>query len=160
MAGPYCADADLNARLSSAGVTLRTDDAGASTADAIADASEWVFFYCGTRYTDAVLLTSNWIKYRTRDIAVCLLCARRLNAVPKSAEKIYDAAIAALEKVQAGTMNIPGLPLRKSAGPVISQPRVQLWPTPHTVIERTRSTGQPAGYSQRDDQYESPYPGN
>jgi phage gp36-like protein len=139
---------------------LRIDDSGASTADAIADASEWVYFYCGTRYSDAALLTSNWIKYRTRDIAVLFLCARRLNAIPKAAQALYDAAIAALEKVQAGTLNIAGVPLRKSAGPVISQPRVQLWPTPHTVIERNRSTGQPAGYTPRDDPYEPPYPGN
>lgn len=156
----YCQKADLELRLSALGVSLRLDDDVTAVDDVIGDASEWINFYCEGRYEQAQLALSLWIKYRCRDIAILFLCIRRLNAIPKSAQFAYDQAIKALEKVQAATMVIPGIEPRKTPGPVLSQPRPVLWPIPHTVIERGRSTGQPEGYSRRDDQYEPPYPPN
>lgn len=160
-ASAYCSQADIESRISTLGVSLRIDDGSGAAAiamitDCINDASEWVNFYCGQRYTPEVLATSQWVKYRTRDIAIFNLCFRRLNAIPKSVQLALDLCNKALEAVQLGKVVIPGLATRKSAAPVLSQPRVIMFPYPYTAIERNRSTGTPAGYTQRNDPFETP----
>ena len=155
----YCQKTDLETRISALGVSLRIDDTNdAAVIDCITDASSWVDYYCLGRYTTEVLFTSAWIKYRTRDIAIYYLCLRRLNPAPKAVEQNYETAIKELTRIQSGEATIPGLPVRKSAAPVLSQPRTVMFPYPYTAIERNRSTGNPTGYPQRNDPNEPTYP--
>ncbi len=160
MPSAYCTRTDVETRVSALGVSLRIDDDtnGASqtlrVTDCIQDASAWVDFYCGARYDPAALATSDWVKFRTRDLAIMALCSRRLNSIPKVVQTLYDEAIEALKQIQLQQVPIPGLAMRKNSAPVLSQPRPILFPYPYTAIERSRSTGKPAGYTQRNDPYE------
>ncbi len=149
----YTSASRLRTRVSTTGVTLRTDDItvahGASlVGDVIDRASDDVegFVYFG--YELAQLEINAWLNQRCTDIAVYYLCERRLNAIPKPVERAFDRANADLEKVRLGMMQIPGAARRKGAAPAMSNLRVAMRPFNHVVVERMRS--QTAGAEQHD----------
>lgn len=151
----YTTQAAIEKRLSANGVTLRTDDmpAGAIT-EAIDDASRQIDEHCLLAYESAQLEASAWVEHYCTDIAVCNVCEFRGNPAPASIVARCEKALARLEKVRLGTLKIPDVPARKSFVPVLSNVRTQLTPVMHTRVQRSRSTGTPAGYAQKVDRYD------
>lgn len=144
----YCSVSDLNRRLSTAGIDLRVDDDTTTAGTAITDASTEINGYCQTRYDPVSLAASAWIRKKCTDIATFFVCERRGNPPPGSVKRAYDQAIEDLKLVESGTKKIADAPGRKTSVPVLSAPRIQLIPYPRTVIEQSRSTGNPEGYPQ------------
>lgn len=148
----YCTANDIYNRLSQDGVTYRTDDIPPTTlGDVIGDASAIIDEHCYFLYDPVNLQGVDWVRHRTADIATFLLCERRGNPVPQSIARKYEYAMDRLQKIQLGIRQIPGVPVRKSAAPVMSNVRVRLDPFPRVVVERSNSTGTPENYSQNTD---------
>jgi phage gp36-like protein len=153
----YCAETDLQDLISSSGETLRIDDysAGANQtaliARIIAKASAQVDLYLLKRYTAATLTASDWVKYATADLAMCILCRRRGNPVPEVFNAQCTTVMEQLQQIMDGLLALPGASERKDSVPVLSNVRTRLDPFPRTVVERSRSTGTPAGYAQATD---------
>ena len=84
-------------------------------------------------------------------IAAKLLCERAGNAPPPGVQARYTRALDRLERVRKGTLLIPNAAVRKTLAPVLSTPRIRIDPWPRSVIERSRSTGTPQGYTQNVD---------
>jgi hypothetical protein len=138
----YCTMADLQNRLSVEGVALRIDDVPLEVlGDVLTDAGTQVEEHCLLRYSPGALAASEWVHQRATDIAVVLLCERRGNPAPASAVRKHDRAMERLEQCRLGQSNAP----------VLSTPRIRLDPVPQTVIVKSRSTGNPEGYSQKVD---------
>lgn len=150
----YCVIADIQNRLSSAGVTLRTDDTPPTTyGDVIDDASATIDEYCLLLYTAANLALSRWVKHRCADIATGLLCERRGNGVPDGIARKWDRTIAALERVQAGILPVPDIAKRRTGVMVASNMNGRLAPEPHAVVVRSRQPARttPTDYPQKVD---------
>jgi phage gp36-like protein len=147
----YITSAELQLEMSASGVSLRVDDDATATAQCIADASIEADGYALLRYSRVALAASDWYKLKVKHIAQFYLCTRRQNPCPQSAQIKYEKAIADLEKVQLGKLNLPDVAGRKEEAPVLSNQRVRVTPFPRTVTERGRSTGTPEGYTQADD---------
>lgn len=147
----YCSQADVQARLSAEGVRLRLDDDPTAIADVLENAAIEINERAQTRYPVAALVQSNWVNKKARDIAAFFLCLRRNNPVTKSVQFLYEAAIAALDKVQMGRLNIPDIAEGKASAPVLSNQTVRHWPVPHPVTVSGTSTGTPSGYVQHTD---------
>lgn len=147
----YITSAQLQLEMSASGISLRVDDDATATAQCIADASIEADGYTLLRYNRTVLAASDWYKLKVKHIAQFILCTRRQNPCPQSAQFKYEKAIADLEKIAMGQMNICDAPGRKEEAPVLSNQRVRVTPFPRTVTERGRSTGDPSGYTQHDD---------
>lgn len=152
----YCTSQNIQDRLSLSGVNLRIDDAPTVITAVIKNASTKINFYCFGKYTADVLAANDWVAERCTDIATYILCKRRGNPCPESVKDDYNEAIQLLELIRAGVAQIPDAAQRKGQSPVLSQPRVKLYPVPESVIERNRSTGTPANYPQRNDPFEPP----
>lgn len=151
----YCAQADIQNRLSTTGVNLRVDDTPPTTlGDVLNNAASIIDEHCRLSYDPATMVTSEWVKQRATDVAAYLLCTRRGNPAPGSIEALYTRTMARLEQVRLGVVQIPDIPARKNMAPVLSNQRVKLTPFPHVVTERNRSTGTPAGYDQHTDPQE------
>lgn len=149
---PYCTENDIINRLSLDGVTYRIDDAPpVSLGDVIIDASSQVDEYLFAQYDPNQLTGSDWARERAADIATFLLCERRGNPVPPGIAAKFERTMDKLERVRLGIICVPNLPMRKELAPVLSNVRVVLTPWPHTVVERSNSTGTPAGYDQHED---------
>lgn len=148
----YCTIGDIQNRLSATGVTSRTDDTPPDDyGDVIDEASRIVDESCLLMYSEANLAASGVVKHWTANIASFLLCERRGNPVPVGIASKYERVMETLDKVLLHGRQIPDIPMRKVGAPVLSNVRVQLAPVPHTVVERSRSTGKPDGYRQRND---------
>src|SRR4051794_14113269 len=148
----YFSRSDLQNRLSADGVSYRTDDAPPGTdRDVYAEASSIIDEHCWVNYDPVQLATSDWVRHRATDIGAVLFCEDRGNPAPPGTVRRYERTMERLELVRLGQLLIPGLPLRKASAPVVSNVRVQQFPYPHTVVERSRSTGKAEGYSQRTD---------
>jgi hypothetical protein len=148
----YCTMADLQNRLSVEGVALRIDDVPLEVlGDVLTDAGTQVEEHCLLRYSPGALAASEWVHQRATDIAVVLLCERRGNPAPASAVRKHDRAMERLEQCRLGQFNVPDVGMAKSNAPVLSTPRIRLDPVPQTVIVKSRSTGNPEGYSQKVD---------
>lgn len=147
----YITSAELQLEMSASGVSLRVTDDAAATAQAISDASIEADGYAMRRYTRTVLAASDWYKLKVKHIAQYFLSTRTLNPCPQSAQVKYEKAIADLEKVQLGQMDLPDAAGRKEGVPVLSNIRIRVHPFPRTVVERGRSTGTPEGYTQHAD---------
>lgn len=154
---PYCTVQNIQDRLSLVGVTLRVDDDPTVVDAVIKNASTKINFYCFGKYSPEVLAANDWVTERCTDIATCILCKRRGNPCPQSVADDFDAAIADLQLIRTGAAQIPDAAQRKGQCPVLSQPRVKLYPVPESVIERNRSTGNPQNYPQRNDPFEPPF---
>lgn len=148
----YCSVADIQNRLSADGIEYRTDDEPPSLlGDVIVDACSQVDEYLFAQYDPAQLAQSDWVRQRAADIAAFLLCERRGNPPPPGIAAKFERAMDKLERVRLGVICVPNLPMRKELAPVLSNVRVVLTPWPHTVVERSNSTGTPAGYDQHED---------
>lgn len=148
----YCSQNDIQNRLSADGIIYRTDDEPPTLlGDVINDASSQIDEYLFAQYDPAQLATSDWVRQRTADIATFLLCERRGNPVPPGTAGKFERAMDKLERVRLGLISVPNLPMRKELAPVLSNVRINLLPWPHTVVERSNSTGTPAGYTQHED---------
>lgn len=153
----YCTVKNLQDRLSADGVALRTDDEPPGYLGSVVDeASATIDEYCGLQYDPVQMATSRIVKHWCADIAVMRLCERRGNPPPSSVEKRYDKLMERLELVRLGQLPIYGLPVRRTAAPVMSNLRVRLDPEPRVVVERRKSTGHVTDYHQNVDTLELP----
>lgn len=150
----YCTLDHVRNRLSSAGVTLRLDDAPPNADEVLDEAAAEIDQYLLRQYTSEELATSRWVKHKAADIAALFLCERRGNPPPSSIEMKAQKAYQILEKILEGQMQVPDIPSRKRTFPVMSNVRTILRPYPRTVVERTRSTGQVSDYVQTSDPYD------
>lgn len=158
----YCTSQDIVDRISSSGQTLRLDDftAGANRdaliARIIENASAQVDLYLLPRYDAAVLAANTWVIHATADLALCILCRRRGNPPPGPIKEQCDAVLETMKEIKDGELALPEAPERKESVPVMSNVRVRLDPFPRTVVERSRSTGNPQGYPQNTDNLDYP----
>lgn len=154
----YCTEDDIENRLSTTGVTLRTDDTPPTAlGDVIDDASTLIDEHCRLRYTPAVLAASDWVNQRATDLAACLLCERRGNPPPASIQRKHDRAMERLELVRRGLLQIPDVGMRKSEVPVLSNQRVRLDPHPRVQTQKSKSTGTQEGYKTNNDRFDYDY---
>lgn len=148
----YCSRSDLESRLSTTGVSLRIDvDPGDMTA-ILTRASVRVNEFLALLYDPANLAVSDWVKQQAISVALYYLCKRRANPVPGSIASDYEEACASMQAVKLGADTIYDIAARRAAAPVLSNVRVKLAPTPHTVVTPTRSTGKVTDYDQHQDQ--------
>jgi phage gp36-like protein len=122
------------------------DDDPTTQTDVLESAAVEVNGYLQLNYDPDQLAASNWVRFKTRDVAVYLLCLRRNMPPPQSVQARYDKAIEDLEKVQAGGMRVPDVAERKANVPVLSNQRVTLTPFPRVVNVPGKSTGKPENY--------------
>ncbi len=154
--------ARITSRVGTLGCDLRLDDADTDTAadlisDVIDDASTEAWGYLQLQYSATELQASKWVELRVRDIAVGLLCERRLNDMPGPAKRAYDRAIEMLQLVQLGSFQIPDARPKRGLAPQAFNLREQLRPLPHAVVSRPRSpqgAGPTEGIIERRDQSE------
>lgn len=146
----YTTQTKIEKRVGTSGTDLRIDDDTDSIDNVIEDATTEVNGYCQRLYDTTTLATSEWVMKKTTDIAVFFLCLRRLNSAPKAAQFMYEKAIMDLEKIQAGMMMIPDIPMTKASVPVMSNQSVRMRPWPRVVTDRGRSTGTAEGYRKFD----------
>lgn len=153
----YCTWTDLTNRLGADGSDLRLDDGlnpqeiAAFKADVLESAAVEVNAYLQLLYPVEQLARSNWVRFKARDVALWLLCLRRNHPPPVGVQATYDKAIADLEKIAAGTMQVPDIGKTKADVPVLSNQRVTLSPFPRVQTVPGKSTGTPAGYDQAAD---------
>jgi hypothetical protein len=149
----YGAVTDLQNRLSSVGVALRVDDVPPepTTGDVMNDADSVIDEHCLLAYSQANLFLSRWVNQRWSDIAAVHLCERRGNPCPPGLGRRYERTLERLEMVRIGRLLIPDIAMSRAFAPVLSNVRVRLAPTPHTVVEVVRSTGIVTDYDQRPD---------
>ena len=147
----YCSWSDVTNRLGADGADARIDDDPTTQTDVLESAAVEVNGYLQLHYAIAQLVLSNWVRFKTRDVAVFLLCLRRNHPVPQSVQFLYEKAIADLEKVRDGKMQVPDIGKTKADVPVLSNQRVTLWPYPQVRTVPAKSTGTPEGYSQNTD---------
>lgn len=152
----YCTPTDLVNRLSVEGVAYRVDDLPPQAlGDCISEASIDIDAYLLSLYDAAQLAQSTWVKHRCANLAACHLCSRRGNPTPPGiAQKCKDTK-KDLEKVAAGKLQVPDVSPRAADVPVLSSMRAKLSPFPRTVVEPSRSTGKPEGYTQFTDRQDS-----
>ncbi len=157
----YCTTGDIARRMSLMGRDLRLDDNDDSMVDAdeelavddcILDASETINMYLYSKYTPANLAQSAWVNRRCVDVAVYVLCSRRMNDVPESAESRYETAIEELKAIADGPRTVPGIPLRFSLAPRYSNVRVDdRYRFKKIRVESQISSKPPQGYVQNVD---------
>lgn len=154
----YCTRSDLSHRASEEAVDLRLDDDATddSITATIDDASAEIDLYLDPNYDASTYAANRWVKYACVTVALYYLCERRLESVPASAAARYKRQMEQLERVRTGKLRVPGLAAKKQLAPVLSQPRVSLWPYPRAVNQRGNATGKPAGYTPKDDPLEPP----
>jgi phage gp36-like protein len=159
----YCTLADIQSRLSVAGVSSAVDD-DASTSDAVIDeASAVIEEYLLAHYAAADMAVNRWVKHQCSTVAAVLLMQRRGNDPPRSLRRKYEEALEKLEEVSENRKQVPGLVRRRASVPVMSTPRVQVGPFgPRTVVDRYRGTPNrtpPRDYTPPRDFTEPPQPG-
>lgn len=157
MAVLYCGLIDIQKELSADGVNLAVDDAPVDWQDAAGEASRDIETYLLQGYTQAQLLTSDWVRLCCRTYAAWYLSTRRGNAAPPGVQLRLERYEEKLEAMMAGTMHVPGLSRRRVDAPTLAIPRVRVGPFgPQTVISRKRGPvrNPPQDYDRRDDQTE------
>lgn len=145
----YCSQTDVTNHLTVDGVSYRiADNPPTELGNAIGEASDEIEEYLLRDYDTACLAGNSWVRNICAAIASYILCERGGNAVPPGIVQKYERAIRKLEQVRLGIIQVPGCGQRRDNVPVLSNVRVRLDPYPHTVVERSRSTGQPTDYVQ------------
>lgn len=151
----FCSWLDVTNRISVAAASLRVDDADPDIdtlkTDVLDSASVEVNGYLGVNYSAETLVQSEWVRFKTRDIAVYFLCLRRNHPPPVSVQERYDKAIADLEKLESGVKRLPDVAEEKANVPVLSNQRVSLSPYPRVQSVQGKSTGKQEGYSPHND---------
>lgn len=159
----YCTLADIQARLSVAGVSSAIDDDEDAIDAVIDEASSVVEEYLLPHYSDADLSQNRWVKHQCSTIAAVLLMQRRGNDPPRSLRRKYEESLEKMDLVCQGGRQVPGLVRRRASVPVLSHPRVQIGPFgPRTVVDRYRGTPSrtpPRDYTPPRDLAEPPRPG-
>jgi hypothetical protein len=148
----YCSLLDVHSAAGPDYVNLRLDDDPEAVGDILDEACRDIDFYCVERYRDNLVRSAHVRRWAALRAAI-LLGDRRGNGAPAALQKRWDDLVTQkLGPVQQGGANIPDIPEKKAAVPVLSNVSVQNWPTPRVVVQGPRSTGTPAGYDQRRDQ--------
>lgn len=151
----FCSWDDVAVRLSSEGAKLRTDDnTDAAQQDILNDAATEVLGYVGRGYKLIALQNSQWVRYRTRDVAVFLAATRRGNPANKSIADRYAKAIEQLELVRKGSIKIPDAAESKGSAPAMSNLKVQQFPVTIVKVVEGTSTGKAENYLQHTDNYD------
>lgn len=154
----YCTIEDVEDILSSSGVALASDDSSPSDyGAALAKAGNKIDFYLGRRYKSSALAQSDMVKDWAALLAAWYLRNRRGNPPPQGLANLYHEAIAEMEMVRKGQMDITGIGVRRACAPAMSVIRPTMRPFPRTVVEQSRSTtagGKPEGYKQHTDPYD------
>lgn len=146
----YCTEDDIANRLSQEGVNLRVRDVPPNDlGDVLDETSVEIDLYLRNIYEPAQLALSDVVNHIAISIATCFLCEREGNPAPGSVAKKYDRALERLEKIASGVMRLPDATPRKGMAPVLSNVTVQNFPSPHTRVQRKRSTGAVSSYGQR-----------
>lgn len=155
IANVYCQESDLQERFSPAAVTAWADQNGNNTEytntvdDAINQASQEIEGYARQRYTPAGLSGCDLIKRWCVTLAGFYLSTTRGNPAPASIEKEYGRILAKLEKVAAGTFQLPGVALRSDTRPTWSNLRVDRQYTQTKIrVEQQGSSQAPTTLSQ------------
>lgn len=130
----YCTSSDLEQRLSTTGVLLRTDDnddgdasdgvEATAVAAAIEAASVKINQYCLGRYTAANLYASDIVNHWCIILACCELDKRRANTVAASNAEDCKEVTETLKAVQAGDQSIWDIPPRIVSVPTYANMRM------------------------------------
>lgn len=113
-------------------------------ADAIAMATDEVNIYCLYWYEEADLANSSWIRNLATWIACYHLTQRK--GEPAKFENQYDKAIAFLERVRSGELQVPRLPQRADLSPCHSNYVIDSrFTKAQSRVQRETSTGQSYG---------------
>ena len=151
----YCSSDDVEDRLSTTGVDLRTDDAPPTAlGNVLKRAATKVNQYLLLHYTAPSLQASDWVNQTATSLATFYLCERRGNAPPASVAADYDEAMDDLKLIRKGVFAVPEIARRRQSAPVLSNISIRMRPQPHPRVSATRSVntgGAPEGYTQRID---------
>jgi hypothetical protein len=148
----FCTQADLELRASALGVQLYGDDEFTDDPVAIATAVDQsleagmadIQLYCGWLYSDTALASCTWVKHANVALSLWYYSGRRNESIPPSVQLNYDRVLKVLEKVQAGTFQLPGIALRNKHAPFVTNQRVQMgYRTKKARTERSISTPGP-----------------
>lgn len=155
----YCTIEDVEDILSSVGVSLATDDSSPSSyGAALAKAGNKIDFYLGRRYKPESLARSDMVKDWAALLAAWYIRNRRGDPPPQGLANLYHEAVAEMELVRKGQMDITGIGVRRSLAPSMSVIRPTMRPFPRTVVEKSRSTkgaGPTEGYKQNADPFDA-----
>ena len=152
-----CTLTDLQARLSTIGVTLRVDDDPDSIGQILQRATNKELLYVEPLYDrDQVQMDADaggWTNDRACDLAAYYLCTRRGNLAPASVKEEYKSCIADLESIRDDECQIPMLAQRHRSSPTFSNVRIDTsYVSARIRVERTMSENSPTiGYSQYTD---------
>ena len=149
----YCTQADIDRLFSAAGRLAFSDhdeddvsDPGVVD-DCIDQASQEIELYCFGRYDAAGLSSSTLVTRWCTVLAVHYLCERRGNPVPETVLIERDRLLGdggLLFKIQAGRMQLPGVPLRTDLRPAWSNLKVdRRYPTSKVRVRRQNSSDVP-----------------
>lgn len=126
-AGVYCTMGDVEAVLSTEGLTLRMDDdEGGTATDAEIEKSYTVFarwaaarirMYLGGRYDEAELARSWAVNEFASILTAKRCCMRRGNPVPESIKEAFDETMELLKGIKANEMALEDVPERTSNSP-------------------------------------------
>lgn len=140
----YTIEANLVVRASSVGVGLHVDDEPTPSlpiiTDCISRASATIDFYCAAKYSQTGLAASRFVTKLATDLALWELFTRRGNPPPAAVASAAEAALAILEKIQAGTLQIPGVARALGMAPAVINHRVDLRRFPGSRTELGRSS--------------------
>lgn len=150
---PFTTRAMIESRLSAVGVALRVDHVpNAALAEAIAAATEDVFFIVNSRYADADVLADNrWIQSITTNLAVIYLSSWRNNPVPRYLTDRWEKDEAHLNDIRQGKYDIPGLSLGLARAPQLVHVTVNYGYTRSIRVTYQGTTNRPRGYVRRID---------
>lgn len=154
----FCTSTDVQNLLSAEGVILRADDNPPSVLGECLDmGDDEINWYCSELYSATALAASDWVRRAAAVVAAYNLCERRGNPVPVGIAQKYDRLVAKLEKVQTGNpkYRIPGIGVKKSVAPVVSNHRATNRPWPRTVVIKAQSTGRPENIRQNVDPFDA-----
>jgi hypothetical protein len=143
----YCTQTDIETQMSIKGVRLRIHDPASPAVptsnvpgksvseqpsqvlqDAIVEATETCNFYLWSKYDPMFLAQSNWVNRKATFLACYRIGSSRSNPPPDTWVEDALKAEEDLKAVADGPRIIPGLPLRRTLAPVMSNVRFVPWP--------------------------------
>lgn len=127
----YCTADEIGRKAGATGLLNWSDHDASGTSDtgviddAINEATETIDLYCRQRYDQAGLAASEIVSRWAVVLACYFLSINRGNPAPEAIEAEYQRIIANLEKIAAGLMSLPGVPMRSDSRPSMSNLRVE-----------------------------------
>lgn len=119
----YCTRQNIENLFSQRGVEDFSDHEetyDAVVTDCIDEASGTVELYLRGRYSEAGLTSSNLVTRWTTLLATVFLCERRGNPVPESLLREQERVLGLLEKIQLGSLALPGIAFGNDLRPAFS----------------------------------------